>query len=299
MVHLRYSYDDDLSFEDNEDLHSHMNYSEEIGKSYGSAWRHLICLEDCSENRLDERKTYGDPEKVHWRRAHQFCNPVYTEQDPYKPPIQFYDHETMRLSILRVSNQVYFEANRVLWTSNTFSFADATTFKRFMMTRNTTQKRLLQNIRLDMNWYMHSYEIWNSCLNLPLVRPLPGLRTLRLHISHREEAEIYQHTKTYYDFIHGLSYCEGLKKLSILPFTSVEVAVRIPQYMSEDGLWGVRDREELAYRLQKMLLNPRGADDYYEARRKEQEDSRRYRELLAEARASMFRSTAAAQASAR
>ena len=189
----------------------------------------------------------------------------------------------MRLTILRASSQIYVEANQVLWTSNTFSFSDAITFKRFMMTRTTPQKHIIRSLRLDMDWALYERKEWNSALNMPLVRSLPGLRNLRVHVTHSMESQLYERVRG--SFLNYSSVFDGLHKLSTLPLASAEVFVRIPKHSSTDGLLKAEETKEIANGLQTILLNPEGAEIYAEARRREQEQSRKYREALAKAQA--------------
>lgn len=181
LIHLRYLYDDDVDFTTNDSLHGSMNYSRKAGKSYGGAWRHQICEEDAEENKPEEKRTYPYSDEAYLYRPHQFCSPEYETPNPYKGPIDFgSNHETVPLTILRVCQQTYAEANRVLWTTNTFSFPDGTTFGRFMMTRNINQKRWIKKLRFAMDWCYHGYREWNKILNMPLIKSLTGIQNLRV-----------------------------------------------------------------------------------------------------------------------
>lgn len=69
-------------------------------------------------------------------QSHHTCESDL-DYDPPEPDTiykesRYFGHETMRLSVLRSCRQIYVEANNMLWTFNTFSFADPTTFERFM-----------------------------------------------------------------------------------------------------------------------------------------------------------------------
>lgn len=55
-------------------------------------------------------------------------------------------HQMMRLSVLRSCRQIYVEANNIVWTTNTISFADLTAFKRFMMSRTIDLKRSIRSL---------------------------------------------------------------------------------------------------------------------------------------------------------
>lgn len=298
LIHLLYLYDDDLDFETNEELHSGMRWSDQLKATYGSAWRHLVCKQDCPENQEDKKLTTSGGEVLSIR-PHFSC-----ESDlGYEPiePTMIYgdwdddDHEMMRLSALRSCRQIYVEANNILWTTNTFSFDDATTFQRFMMTRTIDQKRSIKSLRLQMDWEFGNYKEWNKALNMALVRSMSGFRHLRLRIDHGREATSHDHAKSH-DFLYATTYCEGLRKVSTLPLTEVDIVVKNPRFMPEDDLWTKDDRECFAEGLRKMLLNPKGAEIYAEAQLKWKEGCRKEREYWAEIKASMSRPRLQAEA---
>lgn len=298
LVHFQYLYDDEVSFETNEELHIGMNWSHELQEGYGSAWRHVICEEDCPENQEDRKLTTMDGE-VFWIRSHHACE-SNLGYDPVKPDMIYKesycaDRDMMRLSVLRSCRQIYVEANNILWTTNTFSFADATTLKRFMMTRNINQKRSIQSLRLQMEWVSYGEREWNKALNIALVRSLSGLRRLRLHIEHKMDPKEYEKAKSY-DRLYATTFYEGLKKLSTLPLTEVEIVVRNPKFESEDDLWTKLDRQDFAEGLRKILLNPKGAQIYAEDQLKWKERVRKEREYWAKIKASMWRPRLQAEA---
>ena len=294
LIHLKYLYedddlyDDDVDFETNESLHNSLQYSRRHGKTYGSAWRHLICEEDCKEDKPAEDRVSPKTGRAYRWHPHRFCDPHYETPNPYKQPLQFYsNHETMRLTVLRVSNQTYAEATRVLWSSNTFSFPDGVTAKRFLMTRTMNQKRLIRSLRFEMQWWLEQYyKEWNSALTMPVVRSLSGLRNLRVLITHDMEAELYEDSKN--DLLDTTSWCEGLRKLSTLPLTNVEVLVKSAGLLKRKRMWTDSDMKEVAAGLQEMLLNPQGADVYAEQQIRLQEVMKRCREMEKE-RAAMRR----------
>lgn len=65
-------------------------------------------------------------------KPHHFCSTDYETPDPAMTEF-YYDHETMRLTLLRSCRQIYVEANAILWTTNTFSFANFIPLKRSMI----------------------------------------------------------------------------------------------------------------------------------------------------------------------
>lgn len=196
----------------------------------------------------------------------------------------------MRLTILRLSRQIYVEANKVLWTTNTFSFTDPMAFKRFMSTRSVHQKRMLRNLRLEFEWsLMDSSKAWNSALILPMVRSLSGLRHLRLLMAYDIEATRYSSVSRCYNWPLGSIFCEGLEKLSILPLQSVEIAMVSPKWSCGVRGWTAEQKKETASRIQDLLLNPNGAEIYAEGQRKQKELIREEREREAALKAQLRR----------
>ena len=287
LIHVRYLYDDELSFETNEELHSAMTWSRQLHKTCGSAWRHVVCERDCPEAQEDRRFT-SDGETF-LLESHHACESDLG-YDTYEPE-QFhgvwgyFHHEMMRLSVLRSCRQIYVEANNILWTSNTFSFADSVTFRRFMMTRNIHQKRLIESLRLQMEWVDKQ---WNKSLNMALVRSLSGLRRLRLNIEHKLLFGSYESEKSL-NLPYPTLHFDGLKKLSTLLLTEVEIVVETPVIGSEDHLWTKEDRQDFAEGLRTILLNPKGAQTYAEDELKWKEKRRREKEDAAKIKALIYK----------
>lgn len=183
----------------------------------------------------------------------------YDDDQEVTKTLQRSDRSRICLAILRSCHQIYVEANQVLWTTNAFSFTNGLMFDNFMSNRNIGQRRLIRNLRFEMNWRWGEEKAWNSALSLALVRSLTGLRTLRLQIHYDMEEHLWHSVKD--RFLQMTSYCDGLRKLSTLPLTSAEVMFRTSSYRGLSG-WRASDRTECAKRLQDMLLDPRGTDIY-------------------------------------
>lgn len=241
-----------------------MSLSQKLRQGYGSGWRHVVCKKDgpeAQENRVFT--TSGG--QVFTLQLHHTCelDLSYDTPEPhtkYKDSCNF-GRETVRLSVLRSCRQIYVEANNMLWTSNTFLFADPTTFKRFMMTRTINQKRLLKSLRLQMESAFNEVSQWEKSLNLALVRSLSALRRLRLNLEYKSPFISYDSAEGYnLDITRNF---HGLKKLSILPLTEVEIVVGCPRYESGNQTTQV-DRKNFAEGFRKILLNPKGAQIYAE-----------------------------------
>ncbi len=89
-----------------------------------------MCETDCTETQKNRKVTTSEGEVISMQ-PHHACEFNLSSIKEWC----YFGHEMMRLGVLRSCRQIYVEANNLLWTTNTFSFADATTFRRFMMTR--------------------------------------------------------------------------------------------------------------------------------------------------------------------
>lgn len=265
LIHLDYKYfDDEMEFDDFDD-----SYESFFGRS---PWRHVVCEDDGPEDRPKQKMVpnpkyfYAAPgAKDLWVYPHAACHLDYDDPGSSRP-IKYHEHEGMRLTVLRASHQIYTEANRILWTTNTYSFPEATTFQRFMMTRTISQKRLIRNLRFEMEWDCGLARCWNKALSMALVKSLIGLRTLRLNILYDMKQRLWHATDE--NFLHYTSWTDGLRRLSTLPLMSAEVAFRVREWRSKDpSYWQKGDRDECAKDLKKILLDPQGAEVYAEHQR--------------------------------
>ena len=264
-----------------------MTWSHQLHETCGSAWRHVVCERDCPEAQEDRRFT-SDGETF-LLQSHHACESDLGYDTPEPENVYgkwgYFEHEMMRLSVLRSCRQIYVEANNILWTSNTFSFADPVTFKRFMMTRTIHQKRLIESLRLQMECRDCQ---WNKSFNMALVRSLSGLRRLRLNTEQKLLFGSYESAKSH-NLLYIAAYSGGLDKLSTLPLTEVEIVVETPFIESEDHLWTKVDRQDLREGLRTILLNPKGAEIYAEDELKWKERRRRERENDAQIKASIYK----------
>ncbi|KAL8869496.1 MAG: hypothetical protein Q9174_004232 [Haloplaca sp. 1 TL-2023] len=268
LIHLDYHYmDDTMDFDDYDSFYmTHHGYS---------PWKHIVCEDDGPEGRGKE-VVVANPRyfetlpgaKKRWGYPHHNCSLDY---DPpgFPEPIEYDDHEGMRLTILRVSRQTYAEANNILWTTNTFSFPDDATCRRFMMITSINHRRLIRNLRFEMEWYVGMMDEWNKVLNIALIKSLIGLRSLRLNILYEPKQQHWNRTPD--TFLETTTWTDGLRRLSTLPLTSAQVAFHIREWRLEmpdaSSYWQESDRKACAKKLERILVNPQGADIYAEHRR--------------------------------
>jgi len=263
LIHVKYRRVDPVSFPVNEPWHRTSNRDQDPCRS---GWRHIVCENDCRENRPDEKVIPGGPKDIGWLGPHSSCKINYdvsVVKPSSRPSVALWDHKTMHLIVLRTSRQIYVEANQILWSSNTFSFSDGVTLKRFLETRNVHQKRLIHNLRLFIDWqYEPNVRDWNSSLDMASVRSLSGLRSLRLQIVYSLEARDRRSNHNLNDLLANSFYFEGLWRLSTLPLSNVEVAVRTSRFDVKERWGDQHELDEVADGLKTMLLNPKGAEMY-------------------------------------
>lgn len=148
------------------------------------------------------------------------------------------------------------------------------------------QRRTIRNLRIELDWrgLNPNFKAWNKALDIGTARSLSGLRSLRVRVVHNMTEEAYRSCCGPFrlDFLswpEDTYFCESLRKLSIQPLVSADVVVECSPYTDDiDAQWTRTSREEVAGRLRRMLLNPWGAEDYAEAKRKEKEANAELRE---------------------
>lgn len=290
LIHIDYHHNPGLTFEQNEQLKRTTSKLSPITyKFYGSAWRHIVCQHDVPEDQPDRKIQH--PTRKHETLCvgpHWECNTNYHEPDPCLP-IDFKDHETMRLTILRACRSIYVETNQIIFSTNTFSFEDSVALKRFMMTRTAHQKRQIRSLRFDITWSrQHNYGIyagaWSTKLSMALVRSLSNVRTVRLQVNavpprnfSDEELITFETLVTSFHWKDMMAkFGDGLRKLSTLPLPDVQVGVR--GFSEETSQWPVEMRGQIADYWRSKLINPNGAEIYEKEEQDRKVESRLRRE---------------------
>ncbi|KAL8676883.1 MAG: hypothetical protein Q9186_006637 [Xanthomendoza sp. 1 TL-2023] len=107
LIHLEYKYFDyDLDFDDHDDVYR-MTFHE-------SPWRHIVCEDDGPENspkrkHLPNPRYYflapGAENRLPWSVPHDDCRLDY-ELPKSSGPVEYHEHEGMRLTVLRASRQI-------------------------------------------------------------------------------------------------------------------------------------------------------------------------------------------------
>lgn len=270
LIHLKYLHDDDC--ESRSDASSIPFDVERKAVVAQNHWSLLVCDPDGPRSKEESKLVDLLPKglsSLNW----QLCNrnlglgSLFPRNVPFEEQDGRMYHREMHLGLLRTCRQVYTEANQILWSTNTFSFNDATTFERFMETRDSFQRRTVQKLRLVIHWTFEGEREWNPAIRLPLIRSLQRLRRLELLIGHEMDTESYSKFKNG----HGLDapletrFAEFLRKLSVLPLNSVHVKV-VSEDMHPAGplvsLWTEEDQLESANVLRARLMNPDSADNH-------------------------------------
>lgn len=194
------------------------------------------------------------------------------------------------LQVLRTCRQVYLEASRVLWNTNTFSFNDHITLRMFMDNRKTAQKQLLRKLHLDMRWPSGSEKCdWEKALTLTLIRSLKGLRIFHLYI----EQSFLNHVinwKDKRDWEKDLlsDTFKDVMKFKVLPLETVTVNIANGLGYEEyerQSQWPLAGRTEWAEKLKSQLLDPEGGVRWQEQQDHIREAASQMKEEIAQTRA--------------
>lgn len=246
-------------------------------------FRHTVCTATTSEDEAYEEFMTGHGHipandsaqfySITFKERHVHCKSWSREDN------RFFDAEQQRLfrlmsaderrkpmldlSILGVCRQIYEEANVLLWTTNTFSFEDTTTFRTFVDGLHSTQRKKLARIHIDFAWVLFSAHEWERSLRPLLLSKLDGLRTLH--------ATFDQYFGYHSDILlspspsvvhYELPVLEPLSRMQKLPLEHVTVVVGDhikAQYPQRDmSRWTITKKREVAKGLRSKLLDPNG-----------------------------------------
>ena len=159
---------------------------------------------------------------------------LMTAEEPRKPMLD--------LSILGSCRQIYEEANMLLWTSNTFSFADSKTLKIFADGLHSTQIKKLARMHID-----HSTSLWERTFGLSFISRLSGLRTLHTTLESPRNSNCPE--RSIYTLLRGMQ---------LLPLQHVTVVVHrgsLNPHEKPANHW-----RTLAENIRSKLLDPNGPE---------------------------------------
>ena len=184
-------------------LQRHQTHPESTGD--GGAFRHIQCTARLTENEAYEASKipsqsvpggedpvcYVQPCRVRHSSCYSLGNAVLGKRvwnrlfEQVQHPIADRDRITM-CSLLGASRQIYEEAYRLFWTTNTFSFEDAFSLGEFLGSLTLSQKRHLTNLHVVRK--MDGSEQWEPewrHLGRSFLPALRGLKTLHLCFEQR------------------------------------------------------------------------------------------------------------------
>lgn len=156
-------------------------------------------------------------------------------------------------------------------------FENPQSFQYFITDRTAHQRRRLRKLYLDFQlWHPKDFHAWNKAFPVTLVKSLVRLRELHLHIRHESSC-----TNLYHDSISPrlperirLVTIDNILSLQILPLTNVTVVWQKyceKELTSKD--WSHERNREWAEYFKACYLNPRGREDWQQA--KDDENSKR------------------------
>ena len=223
-----------------------------LGSGEDRPWRHIIFHGDHAKD-SKELNVKSNEKSDTWESAHQSCRPSSHDQK-------------ISLSILRCCRHTYQEANRILWSTNTFAIHDAATLQLFMNNRTPTQKRHMRSIRLRFDLTMGALQLRRSILTYQLMQSLSGLHTLHLilevDLPDKRLSQDERQTKTEPAEFGGyrIRIDPGFENLPLLPLRKVFVEIH-PRATSTELLDGEDRRyielwkKEYIERVKSFLLS--------------------------------------------
>ncbi|KAK4695971.1 hypothetical protein P7C71_g1876, partial [Lecanoromycetidae sp. Uapishka_2] len=174
------------------------------------------------------------------------------------------------LAFLGTSRHVYEGAHFIFWSTNTFSFDDGQSLRKFFDILNTTQRKTLGHIHISMNVainepsmaYISKNEttLWKRAITAAIVQKLKGLRCLNLcieqhHVGVHGRAEDGESEEMVLEQLEPLSHFQAL------PLTEVTVIVNdniTPEEAVGANRWTISRKLALASCIKDKIANPLG-----------------------------------------
>lgn len=186
---------------------------------------------------------------------------------------------TLNLGLLGACRQIYAEANRLLWLSNTFSFSDGESFVRFMAKLNHSSKQQLAHLHFNIKWDNMRYitgnltKDWTRHLKVAHIQMLRGLQTLNIcfNITRPRQAIIGDNDTAeagagWFDGIMRFRMLD-LRQLTVIVSDDVQVLCPLHQLISapsvQDTRFTAAEKRGLANRIAGRLTDPQGAANFW------------------------------------
>ena len=223
---------------------------------------HAICIEDISEQQLQQDfdsadPNDGDPNIAGIESRHKKCH------EPQSVAEKGHQSDQLSLTHLRSCRQIYFEANKVHYTDNTFAIFCTDILERFVRARFKNKQHLdIRSLYLDIV-IVHPSNIntWSESINKAVVRRLKSVRCIHLNL-----------LQLYCLCIGEISGYEGsemterqakmFSQLAKLPLREVTFTIDDGDYrkfLGFDGLplqhcWTMKQKQDFSKRVRDILL---------------------------------------------
>lgn len=174
----------------------------------------------------------------------------------------------LQLSLLRVCWQLHREGCAILWTTNTYSFEDAFSFRHFLNDLNTEQRKALAKLHVDALWDTLSLKDWDESLSARFSKQLPALTTLHAtfdqNFGHRDMNSFLRLEALGFTLFHVL---ELLLRIQVLPLKHATVIIaddvsnqngHFVISLYRDARWAIEKKRQVAEALRLKLLNSKG-----------------------------------------
>lgn len=232
------------------------------------------------------------PENPRDHGIRYICPP--DDENPMSLMGEIQDHTSFRLSLtlLRVCRQTYTEGTSILYSKNTFSFQAfaAEAFKPFLSSLAPLQKGLLRSMDLSLMFeslvttrddtFPDTFR-WDRALDPSLLRQLPCLHDLHLHLISRIQPEdklAPVSGSTALDIVEENPFFQRLLRLKSLPLQEVTITVvehpmefqylgpgYIPKTVKRPPQWTALQKEACTNKIRSRLLrtgSPDGIPDW-------------------------------------
>ncbi|MCJ1293717.1 hypothetical protein MMC34_005272 [Xylographa carneopallida] len=184
--------------------------------------KHYICVQEQTEMATYQQwKTdieCGSAKSVeHWKHKNE-CTSEFQCDRPFCPATESHQEynagRKLQLSLLGSCRQIYVEANKVLWGTNTFSFEGTKLLRDFLAQLNAQQKQLLRKVHVKWN----ALGLHFDALSKATIKALRGLKVL--HITMALNISPFQYSRWSQ---YRASHLRSVLELRILPLEVVTV----------------------------------------------------------------------------
>ena len=244
---------------DREHKHAHGDHSVNLS--------HVLCVEPTSEKQIQEDFDSANPDTA-WNIAgldhrHQDCQkpqPAQKETKRSPPPNQ------LSLAILRSCRQVYFEANMVPYTNNTFAIGCNDILERFARARSQNKQNLLVRSLYLYFSIAHGTDVaaWSHSVHNAVLKRLTSVRCLNLTLG-----QFYCPCSMDMCGYEGTEMTERqrnmLKKFSKLPLREATLVIDDEIFLSHRGWdhyaeleqeyrWTLKQKQDFSKEIREALL---------------------------------------------